>query len=121
MLTGFGKELRKLRVDKGETLSKMSKKLNISVSYLSAIENGVREVPVDFIDRLCCEYHLNDEKRKVFQLAAADSANKIAIPLDSALIEQRQLAFMLSRKLKDLSSDDCDKIMKILGGEISEQ
>lgn len=121
MLTSFGKELRKLRVDKGETLSKMSKKLEISVSYLSAIENGVREVPFGFIERLCCEYHLSDEMKTKFQLAEADSVNKIAIPLDSVISEQRQLVFMLSRKIKDLSSDDCEKIMKILGGENSAQ
>lgn len=114
MVTDLGKELRKLRIDKGETLLDMSKKLDISISYLSAIENGVREIPVDFIEKITSAYHLPENKKKELEIAEANSANKVTISLNATLNEQRQLAYMLSRKLKDLSTDDCEKIIKLL-------
>lgn len=116
MTTELGKEIRKLRVDVDENLSSMAKKLGMSISYLSAIENGTREIPAGFVDRLSESYHLSKEKKEEFVRAEANSASKVSISLSSAIYPQRQLAFTLSRKLKDLSEDDCEEIMKYLGG-----
>ena len=43
MKGNLGKFLRKLRIDHDEYLKDMAQKLNISISYLSAIENGVKK------------------------------------------------------------------------------
>ena len=40
MLTNFGKALRKLRIDNNELLKDMALKLEVTVSYLSAVENA---------------------------------------------------------------------------------
>ena len=45
MLTNFGKKLRILRINTGETIVEMSEKLGLSTSYLSSIENGKRKIP----------------------------------------------------------------------------
>ena len=52
MATTFGKELRKLRIDKDENIHDMAKKLGISISYLSAIEAGSRNIPSDMVDKM---------------------------------------------------------------------
>ena len=116
MITELGKEIRKLRIDKDENLSSMSKKLGISVSYLSAIENGTREIPTDFVDKLSEIYNLSKKRKEEFIKAEANSVSKISISLQSAICPQRQLVFTLSRKLKDLSSNECEEIMRYLGG-----
>lgn len=117
MLTELGRELRKLRIDKKENLAKMSKKLGVSVSYLSAIENGARDVPHDFVGRLSESYNLPQDQIDALNIAAANSASKVSIPLCEAMAEQRQLAFMLSRKLNNLTSEECDQIMTLLKGK----
>ncbi len=117
MITELGKEIRKLRIDKGENMSSMSKKLGISVSYLSAIENGARGIPTGFVDKISDIYHLSKERRGEFARAEVNSASKISISLYSTICPQRQLAFTLSRKLKDLSPNECEEIMKYLGGD----
>ena len=43
-VTNLGKKLRKIRIDNDEISSDMARKLEISVSYLSAIENGKRNI-----------------------------------------------------------------------------
>ncbi len=45
MLTEFGKAIRKIRLDKGEILKDMAKRLGISSAFLSAVENGRKNVP----------------------------------------------------------------------------
>ena len=51
-VTVFGKYLRKMRIDCSEILGKMAGRLGISAAYLSAIENGCREIPEGFIEKI---------------------------------------------------------------------
>ncbi len=57
MLTEFGKFLKKLRIDKSETLAVMAGKLGISAAYLSSIENGTRDIPGTMISTIMQQYH----------------------------------------------------------------
>ena len=43
MITSLGNFLRKLRFEKGEVLKDMAEKLGVTVSFLSAVENGKKE------------------------------------------------------------------------------
>ena len=43
MITAFGKFLRILRMDNGEILKTMAEKLEVTSSFLSAVENGKKK------------------------------------------------------------------------------
>ncbi|WP_227865690.1 helix-turn-helix domain-containing protein [Clostridioides sp. ZZV14-6045] len=60
-LTEFGKFSRKLRIEKDEILRDMSEKLNVTVSYLSAVETGKRSVPKSWENIMIEKYNLKDE------------------------------------------------------------
>ena len=45
MLTMLGKFLRKLRIDRNELLKDMAGKLDVTVSFLSSVENGKKKMP----------------------------------------------------------------------------
>ena len=60
MLTPLGKYLRKLRIDKGEILKNMSDKLKVTVSFLSAVENGKKKMPSEWNQKICDLYKLDD-------------------------------------------------------------
>ena len=77
MLTDFGKALRKMRIDHGEFLRDMAAKLNVTVAYLSAVENGRREVPDNWIGELANQYKLSNEEQKELQeYAFGDSSGR---------------------------------------------
>lgn len=59
MLTDFGKELRKIRIDNNEFLKDMANKLGVTVSYLSAVENGKRDIPDEWLDKIINDYNLS--------------------------------------------------------------
>lgn len=114
MATTFGKELRKLRIDRDETIHTMSKKLGISMSYLSAIEAGTRNIPEGMTDKIIEKYHLSEERSEIMRRAEAESSKEIEIDVSNVTAGQRQLVFALSRKIKDLSEEDCLVILKKL-------
>ena len=114
MATAFGKELRKIRVDKDENIYTMAKKLDISISYLSSIESGKRRIPEGMVDQVITVYKLSKERSELLRQAEAESSSDISIDLSNVSNEQKRLVFVLSRKLNDLSDEDCFKMLEKL-------
>ena len=71
MATTLGKFLWKLRVDNDEILFDMSKKLGTSPSFLSSVENGKREFPSEWKNKICNLYKLTDKQKIEFEQAIA--------------------------------------------------
>ncbi len=113
MLTNFGKTLRKLRIDHGEFLKDMAAKLGVTVAYLSAVENGKREVPDYWIDVLTDKYFLTSDEKKELQNYAYENKDSIKIDLSGIESEERQMALAFARSFKTLSEKDKETIRKI--------
>ena len=60
-LTEYGKFIRKIRKDRGDTLLGMSKKMDITISFLSALEVGKKQVPIEYADKISQIYNLTPE------------------------------------------------------------
>lgn len=61
--TPLGKELMKIRVDNNESQKDMAKKLNISTSYLSSIENGLKNPPSNCCEKIIKYYDLTENQK----------------------------------------------------------
>lgn len=114
MLTRFGKFCRKLRIDKGELLKDMADKLNVTPSYLSAVENGKRNIPNEWIYQLSDLYSLNDIDRLEIKKAAEESQQNIKIDLKSYNGEDRNLMMALAREFKDFDEETKDSLKQML-------
>lgn len=114
MATGFGKALRKLRIDNDELLKDMALKLGVTISYLSAVENGKREVPEGWINDLTSLYNLNSIQRNNLSDLAYKSKKKISINLVDVDEDRKNVALAFARNFDDISDDDIKKINRIL-------
>ena len=114
MASKFGKELRKIRVDYEDSINDMAKKLGISMSYLSAIEAGKRNIPSDMVSKIISSYKLSKERSEILKQSEVESAKQINIDLSTVSVEQRKLVFALSRKINDISDEECFKILEKL-------
>lgn len=114
MATKFGKELRKIRIDTDDSINDMAKRLGISVSYLSAIEAGKRKIPNDMVNNIVTAYHLSEERREILKTTEAESSKNIDIDLTNVSLEQRKLVFALSRKLNDMTDEECFNMLNKL-------
>jgi transcriptional regulator with XRE-family HTH domain len=102
MVTQFGKLLRIIRVNSGDSAKDMAKKLNMSPSYLSTIENGKRNIPVD-MDRLLIEsYNLTEQDKTELRKAMLESSEKVKIDLTDLAEKRRRMIF----ELTDVDLDD---------------
>lgn len=81
-LTKFGKEVRKARVETGDTLTTMSKALNKSSAFLSAIETGKTKIPLDMINSVIMFFGKKDFEfgNDLRVLATIDNG---VVPLDN--------------------------------------
>lgn len=117
MITEFGKELRKLRWDNDELLKDMSDRLEVTSSYLSAVEHGKREIPSTWIEKIANFYQLNSAEKATLQNAADMSNSIVKINLQGRSCETINLANAFARRLNDLDQEEIDKILKIINNK----
>lgn len=113
-ITNFGKMLRKIRIDRGELLYDMAKKLGVTSSYLSAVELGKRKVPDGWVENLIKEYNLPlSEQKKLYQYAY-ENKNNIKIDVEQCEEERKDLALAFASRFRSLNQEKRQAIMEIL-------
>lgn len=116
MLTDFGKMCRKIRIDADEILADMAEKLGVASSFLSAVENGKKNVPQEFCLKIKNVYNLGEEEYKSLVVAADNSQRQIKIQMDKLANKDRNLVLSFARGFENLNATEKDKIIKILKG-----
>jgi len=117
MLTEFGKFTRKLRIDINETLYQMAKRLNVSSSFLSAVEVGNKNIPKTWLELLSNEYKLSEDQKNDLKNAIELSTNVIKLDFSNKRIEDRELMLKLAKRISDFSVETKEKLNEILKGE----
>ena len=113
-LTQLGKFLRKLRIDRSELLRDMAKKLDVALSFLSAVENGKKNMPSEWIIKLADLYTLSDEQKKDLDAAVAESEKGIGVKFTGLSADERKLSVAFARKIKSLSASEQTQLERIL-------
>lgn len=116
MLTPFGKLCRRLRIENGELLKEMAEKLQVTPSYLSAVENGKRNIPQSWLDDIAKIYAFSDEEKAALQTSIEESQLTMKVELVSYSSEDKNLIMAFAREIKDLNENDKNKIRNILLG-----
>ena len=115
MLSNFGKFTRKLRIDNGELLKDMAEKLDVTTSYLSAVEVGKRNIPNTWKDKIVETYSLKDHQVKELEDSIFNSQKVIKLNLDNLKKNKdKELMLAFARKFEDLDDDSKKDILNIL-------
>ncbi|MEK3935908.1 helix-turn-helix transcriptional regulator [Sporosarcina sp. FSL W7-1349] len=114
MLNSFGKFCRKLRIDKGELLKDMATRLGVTSSYLSAVENGKRNVPRNWIEKISEMYSLNEQEIGELKRSFDESKKVVQLNFEGFSSEEKNDLLALAREFKGLNEDDREKIKDIL-------
>ena len=112
MITNLGRQLRIIRINCDETLKNMSDRIGISSAYLSAIENGNRDMPSELLDKIITEYKIEDEL--LLRTNYVKSLKKFKINMKNFSGEKKLLTILLSKKIQSLNQDEVEKIKIIL-------
>lgn len=112
--TSFGEFVRILRIKHHEVMGDMAKVLNVKVPFLSAVENGKKNVPSGWIEKITTHYGLNDLEKKKLEVAIEESKTQYKIPTENAGIYQRRAAMQFARSFDEMDDETAEKILKLL-------
>jgi transcriptional regulator with XRE-family HTH domain len=112
MITEFGKFLRILRISKEDSAKSMAEKLGVSVSYLSAVENGKRSIPTAWESILSGKYQLSIQETKQLRKAIAESSYIVKMDLSDVANKRKELLFTVARD--DLDDALLDRLCDII-------
>lgn len=115
MATEFGKVLRIIRINTGDTAKAMADKLDISVPYLNAIENGRRDIPTGMEEKIVEVYNLSDKDRLNLREAIVSSKDRVKIDLTELAEKKKRVILALARD--DIDNETLDEICKIVNAK----
>ena len=115
--TELGKILRKLRIDREESLGDMADKLKYTSSYLSAIEKGRRPAPSDLANRIAALYSLSADAKKELESAADKTLMSIKVNIGATSDVKRDAALVFARTFDELDEETSKHILKLLEGK----
>ena len=116
-VTSLGKRLRKIRIDNDEITLDMAKKLGISISYLSAIEHGKRNIPDTFIQKLFENYNLNEKMKILIQKDIISYSGEMKLIMNQMNRQQQELSLLYARKISELDDEQIKRMRRFLNGE----
>lgn len=115
--TRFGEYLRLLRVKNHEVMGDMAKLLGTSTPYLSAVENGKKNVPKKWPAIIADHYNLNADEIAELNEAISESRTQMKINMQNSGGIQRKTALQFARSFDNMDEETAMKIMKLLGGD----
>lgn len=115
MLTEFGRLLRIIRINCGDSARDMAAKLNMSPSYLSTIENGKRNIPSDMEELLIKAYNLSDKDKEKLRRAMLDSSDTVKLDLTELAEKKKHVIFALTKE--DLDEETVNQLYYIINNK----
>lgn len=119
MYTKFGEFVRILRIKRHESQEDMARKLDVSRSFLSNIENGDRGIPSSWTERISSVYDLSDEDRSELKDAIDESnfSSKYKINVSGAGEIKKKVARSFAESFDKMDDEKASKILQILNEE----
>lgn len=112
MVTDLGKILRIIRINTGDSMRNMAEKLKLSVSYLSAIENGKRNVPSDFEEKIASNYTLSKKDTENLREAISKTTGIVKVNITELSDKQKKILYALSKD--EIDNDTLEELCLIL-------
>lgn len=125
MYTEFGKWLRTLRISIGIRLYDMSKDLNVSSSFISAIETGRKSIPLDFVEKIIKTYDLSNEQIEALKNTVKLTRDNelrckksIQLKVDTSKSDVQELLYCFARKADELTEEEKKAMWDILNSGV---
>ena len=112
--TRFGEFMRVLRIKNHEVMGDTATLLGVTIPFVSAVENGKKNVPEDWFDILVEHYNLSEEEQSELKTAIDDSKTQVKIDLIQVPTIQRQMALQFQRSFDGINEETAKKILELL-------
>lgn len=115
-LSQYGREVRKLRVDKDMNLRQMAEALDVSSAYLSAIEKGDKPVPKHFPQKVveALGLALDGKELRLLEEAVILDRGYVTVDIAKASPQAQTVAMRFANALGALTDVQLDAVMMVI-------
>lgn len=107
--------LKRIRLNNNdETLTEMAKRLNISTSYLSSVENEKRNMTNEMYRSICQIYELSPDQCEELLYLKNLASSRLNVNLESLEPGAKKTTVKFLSNVDSLSDDDLARINKII-------
>jgi transcriptional regulator with XRE-family HTH domain len=119
MLSPFGREVRKLRLDSEDTrkLKDLADALSVSSAYLSAVETGKKPAPGALVEKIADHFKVDVKKRAQLRQLATHSMKFVQLDLHGKDPKTRELATAFARRFPSLQESEVDALLQVMQRE----
>ena len=110
----FGYYLRHLRKEHNVSLQALADKLDVSITFLSLIENNKKAIPTNYGDKLTEIFNLSSEQEKELKNSIDYSNKKISIDLQDMNDAQQEVTLAFARTINTASQKKLEELRKLL-------
>ncbi len=114
MLTPFGKQLRKHRIDRSAKLKDLADFLKVTSSYLSALEMGRKNVPSSLLTRVSEYLKLSEHDSNELKHLAEKSKKINTVDTSELNRKTSHMVGAFARHFDELETHEKEKIKEIL-------
>ena len=115
----FGEFIRILRIKHHEVMGDTAKLLGCTVSFVSSVESGRKNVPDSWVPILIEHYNLTPDEQNELTNVIEASKTQIKLNLASVSEPQRRLAVQFQRSFEKLDEETAKAIFELLSKEDS--
>ena len=112
--TPFREFVRILRIKHHQVMGDMATILRTSTPFLSAVENGKKNVPESWVDTIVDSYGLSASDRFELENAIKESRTQFKIISGNAGPIQRKAAIQFARSFDEMDDETALKILDLL-------
>ncbi|MBQ1370751.1 MAG: helix-turn-helix domain-containing protein [Clostridia bacterium] len=114
--TKYGEFLRIQRIKHQEVMGDTAKLLDVSVPFVSAVENGKKSVPAGWYETIVAHYNLDVNEQKELRESIEQSKPQIRIDLKKVDGVKREMAVQFQRSFENIDEETALKIVELLNG-----
>ena len=101
--TKFGEFMRIQRIKKCEVMGDTAKLFNVTIPFVSAVENGKRNIPQEWVPIIVKHYSLTKAEEQDLKQAIEESKTQI-----------RKVALQFQRSFEEIDEETAESIIKLL-------
>ena len=112
--TRLGEFLRIIRIRHHQVMGDMAKILDTSTPFLSAVENGKKNLPNEWVQKIINSYNLSIDEQIEFKNAIEESKTQYKINTTNASASRRKAALQFARSFDEMDDETALKILDLL-------
>ncbi len=112
--TKYGEFIRILRIKNHEVMGDLANILNTTLPFMSAVENGKKNVPNEWIEKIKNHYKLTPVQTKELNEAIEESKTQMKLDLMNKSQSKRTMALQFARSFDDMDDETVKKLLEIL-------